>query len=750
MMTSSLPFTILFLLLSLTPILVTCQLFDDVPTGHRKDYIVFMGDKPKGYDEWAVSSLHVNIIREVVISDEPPTGHILRSYNRTFNGFVARLTEKEAERIAEKDGVISVFPNRINQLQTTNSWDFIGFPTNVPRSRLESDIIIGVLDTGIWPESASFDDTGFGPVPSKWRGTCRVTPDFRGCNRKFIGAKFYYTGPGQPVLTARDYEGHGSHTASTAAGNSVSGANLYSLGSGTARGAVPSARIAVYKVCWPDLGCSDADILAAFDDAIADGVDIISVSIGFNDNRNYFQDSIAIGSFRAARQNIVPSVSAGNDGPLLLTIRNFAPWLISVAASTTNRRFLTTVILGNNQRFEGWSINTFNSIQATLIFGGDAPNTAGGFTPAQSRSCIENSLNANLVRRKIVVCDGYTSVREAQFGAVRTAFFAGAAGVIVNGVFQIYGDDVNNIVAPLPSSYVIDNNNAILAYIRSTSNPVAVIQKSSEQRNTFGPYLAAFSSRGPSPFTNSVLKPDLAAPGAEILAAYSQASSVSDVPGDTRVAPFNFVSGTSMACPHVSGAAAYLKSFYPNWSPAMIRSALMTTATPMNSNLNNEAEFAYGAGQINPTRALNPGLVYDAGAADYIRFLCGNGYSNTQVQVITGMRNACTSGGSSRELNYPAFVVYASPSQPFSCDFRRTVTNVGSATSTYTALVTAPQGLNILVSPNTLRFTSLGQTATFSVNVRGTISGGPRVVSASLVWDNGNSQVRSPIVVYVS
>ena len=173
---------------------------------------------------------------------------------------------------------------------------------------------------------------------------------------KIIGAKYYRSdgsfGP-DDIPSPRDSNGHGTHTASTAAGNLVSMTSLYGFGQGTARGGVPSSRIAVYKVCWSD-SCSDADILAAFDDAIADGVDIISFSIGATDNHplDYFYDSLAIGSFHAMRNGILTSTSAGNNGPVPSTISNFAPWFLSVAASTIDRSFSTKVQLGNNIFYE--------------------------------------------------------------------------------------------------------------------------------------------------------------------------------------------------------------------------------------------------------------------------------------------------------------------------------------------------------------------------------------------------------------
>lgn len=170
---------------------------------------------------------------------------------------------------------------------------------------------------------------------------------------KIIGARYYQAGGSSgegDFPSPRDSQGHGTHTASTAAGQVVSNASLLGLGVGTARGGVPSARIAVYKICWSK-GCTDADILAAFDDAIADGVDVISLSVG-GFTRDYFKDSIAIGAFHSMKNGILTSNSAGNSGPGAKSISNISPWSLTVAASTIDRKFVTKVQLGNNEVYE--------------------------------------------------------------------------------------------------------------------------------------------------------------------------------------------------------------------------------------------------------------------------------------------------------------------------------------------------------------------------------------------------------------
>ncbi|XP_061349605.1 cucumisin-like isoform X2 [Gastrolobium bilobum] len=690
-------------------------------------------------DEASALTLYTSMLQEVADSNAEPKS-VLHHYKRSFSGFVVKLTEEEADRMAGLDGVVSVFPNEKRQLHTTRSWDFIGFPLQAERGPTKSDVIVGVLDSGIWPESESFNDKGFGPAPSKWKGTCQ-TSNFT-CNNKIIGAKYYRADGSfsdEDLKSPRDSDGHGTHTASIAAGNPVNTVSMLGLGQGTARGGATSARIAVYKVCWID-GCYDADILAGFDDAIADGVDIISISIGGFNDKDYFRDGLAIGAFHAVRNGVLTTTSAGNSGPKLSSLANFAPWLISVAASTIDRKFVTKVELGNNRTFEGISINSFDlkGELYPIIYGGDAPNTNGGYDGSISRFCSGGTLDKNKVKGKIVLCEGRS--------LAQGPFYAGAVGALLQS--QSFRDDPPSL--PLPGSYLdLLDGTSVYNYLNSTSTPTATIFKSDEMKDTLAPVVVSFSSRGPNHVTPEILKPDLVAPGVSILASWSPISPPSDIEGDNRTLQFNIISGTSMSCPHVAGAAAYVKSFHPMWSPAAIRSALMTTAKQLNPRINRDAEFAYGAGQIDPLKAVNPGLVYDAGEIDYVRVLCGQGYSSRIIQLITGDNSSCseTTYGTARDLNYPSFALQVPPSNSsVSGGYNRTVTNVGFSMSKYKAIVTAPQGLKIVVNPSVLSFTSLNQKQTFVLTIEGTMEAS--LVSASLVWDDGKFQVRSPIIVF--
>ncbi|XP_076903692.1 cucumisin-like isoform X3 [Bidens hawaiensis] len=698
-----------------------------------------MGDLPKTtHDHNFLTSLHTNMLQEVTGSRAKDS--LLWSYKRSFNGFVAKLTEDEKNRIAEMEGVVSVFPSEQKQLHTTRAWDFMGFPQDAKRAPLESDIIVGVLDSGVWPESDSFKDDGFGPPPTKWKGSCNST-NFT-CNNKLIGARYYNAAAEdtlQEELSARDTKGHGTHTASTVAGRAVKNASLLGLANGTARGGVPSARIAVYKICFTG-GCSDANILAAFDDAIADGVDIISLSVGGSFPLDYFQDSIAIGAFHSMKNGILTSNSAGNSGPRPGSITNISPWSLSVAASTIDRKFLTQIVLGNNKTYEGPAINTFDGVIHPIVYGASVPNTKKGFTSSQSRFCILDSLDPTLVQNTIVVCEDPE--------ASANVSLSGASGVVVAGDFGF--EDVA-FAFPLPATYLSSKDgNGVLSYINSTTTPSASILKSHEPLDKDAPVVASFSSRGPNQITPDILKPDLTAPGVDILAAWSMGSTVTGQVGDTRVVPYNIISGTSMSCPHATGAAAYVKSFHPTWSPAAIKSALMTTATLMDPTLNTDAEFAYGSGHINPSKVVDPGLVYGAGEQDFVSFLCGQGYNDTALKVITGDASACSSATNTTvwDLNYPSFALSAQQPGTISRTFSRTVTNVGDANSTYVFDVNVPSGLEVKVNPSSLVFKEVGEKQSFVVTVDATI--GSKVLSGSLVWADGVSHfVISPIVAFL-
>ncbi|XP_047341136.1 cucumisin-like [Impatiens glandulifera] len=686
------------------------------------------------------ASKHHAMLSNVLGSANAAKKALVYSYGKSFNGFAAKLTDEEASRFSGMEGVVSVMDNHRMQLHTTRSWDFMGF-TQDNLGSSESDVVVALIDTGIWPESESFSDNDLGPPPAKWKGACQGV-NFT-CNNKIIGGRYYNSENLYDVTdfkSPRDSLGHGTHTASTAAGRQVTGVSYLNLAKGTARGGVPRARIAVYKVCW-SFGCDSADILAAFDDAIADGVDIISVSLGSDFPFAFSEDPIAIGSFHAMRNGILTSNSAGNSGPYPVTVCNIAPWTLTVAASTIDRKFVAQAALGNGQIISGLSVNNFelNGTSFPLVWGGDAANYTVGSNPEISSFCFEGSMNSLLVEGKIVLCNGLSD---------------GSGILSVNGLGTIMVDSTYSDFAfnyPLPTT-VISNEDGIkvLDYIRSEENPTATILVGETWKDVMAPIVVSFSSRGPSAISPDILKPDITAPGVDILAAWSPVSPPSIYYADSRSVNYNIISGTSMSCPHASGAAAYVKAAHPNWSPAAIKSALMTTAYVMDPNKHPDLEFSYGSGHINPQGAVDPGLVFDASETDYINFLCKQGYNTTTVRLISGDNSTCesTNPGRGWDLNYPSFSLYVQDGEVINGVFPRTVTNVGLPTSTYNCTIINPPGVKITIEPSTLSFSAVGEKKSFTVTVSGpTISQQP-IVSGSLTWSDGSHSIRAPLVVY--
>uniref|UniRef100_A0A804IAU8 Uncharacterized protein n=1 Tax=Musa acuminata subsp. malaccensis TaxID=214687 RepID=A0A804IAU8_MUSAM len=650
-----------------------------------------------------VTASHHDMLSSVLGSKEEAVSSIVYNYKHGFSGFAAMLTESKAHQIAESayllrplkqkierlylnlscdfmrerererihnvfklPEVISVNRSRSVPLHTTRSWDYLGLGYEKPQStgllrrgNFGDGIIIGVVDSGrrIWPESRSFDDHGYGPVPSRWKGTCVDDSDI----------SVDYRSP-------RDFQGHGTHTASTAAGSFVGNASFHGLGAGVARGGAPSARLAIYKACWAIGGCPDAAVLKAIDDAIHDGVDILSLSLS-----ELLHPIFA--SIHAVAKGITVIFAGGNDGPVPQTISNDLPWVITVAASTIDRSFPTDIILGNGRTLVGQS----------MCYASSDPGYKE-LVPFGSCSVVPQYLTQ--LADKIVLCfdaAGETSLLLA--GLTQ----AGARGAIIARFPRSLLPDCSGIACVLVD-YDVGGQIANYAKVENASGRIPVVRVSPASNivgnQVMSPRVAAFSSRGPSIYYPDLVKPDITAPGVDILAAVRDG--------------YQFMSGTSMACPHVSGIAALLKVVHPHWSPAAIKSALVTTAHTANAyGFPIEAEgvprkladpFDFGGGHIDPNKAADPGLIYD----------------KTPLTVW------------------------------------RTVTNVGDTDSIYRAMVESPPGVNTVVEPSLLLFNASTTTHTFAVTftplmmVQGDFNFG------SLTWfDDGKHAVRIPIAVRV-
>ncbi|CAL5329018.1 unnamed protein product [Camellia sinensis] len=734
-------------------------------------HIVYMGERRHDETELVTDSHH-EILSDILGSREAAMESILYSYKHGFSGFAAVLTPHQAALTADFPGVVHVVPNRILSLQTTRSWDFLQVRPHVVNgilSRSQSGVgcIIGVMDTGIWPESESFTDVGMGKVPDHWRGICQEGEEFNSsnCNRKIIGARWYVKGyeaefgklntsDKVEFLSPRDASGHGTHTASTAAGALVENASFVGLAQGVARGGAPSAWLAIYKVCWSTGGCSSADLLAAFDDAIFDGVNVLSVSLGsYPPLASYVEDVLSIGSFHAAAEGISVVCSAGNSGPYPQTVTNTAPWTITVAANTIDRAFPTMIILGNNQTVVGQASYTGKDVNKfyPIVNGEDI---AAVDADEDSASCDYGSLNATLARGKVVLC--------FQSQPQRSAAYAARAVLDIEGVGVIFAQfptkDVTLFLG-IPCVQVdFTIGTYLLTYMESTSNPVV---KFNPSRTAVGqqisPEVAFFSSRGPSSLSPTVLKPDIAAPGVNILASWSPASSSFLLDNTQNQLPLKFKleSGTSMACPHVSGIVALLKTIHPTWSPAAIKSALITTASTKDEyGQISVAEgaphkladpFDYGGGHVDPNKAINPGLIYDMKVTDYVKFLCSMGYNDTAISSIIRDSSPCQrTPNFLLNLNLPSISI---PELKHTVTVSRTVTNVGPILSFYVARIEAPPGIYVTVEPSILFFNFTTKMLKFKVTFCSQLRVQGRYTFGNLYWEDGLHVVRIPLIV---
>ncbi|KAK3159269.1 hypothetical protein QOZ80_2AG0148010 [Eleusine coracana subsp. coracana] len=703
-----------------------------------------------------------------------PRPRVLYAYAHAATGLAARLTAEQADHLAAADGVLAVHPDQARQLHTTHTPAFLHLTEAsglLPAATgAASSVVIGVLDTGLYPISrGSFKPAdGMGPAPSSFSGGCISTSSFNAsiyCNNKLVGAKFFYKGYesalGHAIDETKesksplDTEGHGTHTASTAAGSAVTGAGYFDYAKGQAVGMAPGARVAAYKICWKS-GCYDSDILAAMDEAVADGVDVISLSVGASGYAPTFsRDSIAIGAFHAVSKGVVVSCSAGNSGPGEYTATNIAPWILTIGASTIDREFPADVVLGDGRVFGGVSLYAGEPLNSTqllpVVYGGDCG----------SRLCIQGELDATKVAGKIVLCERGSNARVAKGAAVKQA---GGAGMILANTEES-GEELIADSHLVPATMVGQAfGDKIKHYVKTDASPTATIlfRGTVIAGSPSAPRVAAFSSRGPNYRAPEILKPDVIAPGVNILAAWTGAASPTDLDIDPRRVEFNIISGTSMSCPHVSGLAALLNQAHPEWSPAAIKSALMTTAYNVDNagetikDLATGAEstpFVRGAGHVDPNSALDPGLVYDAGVDDYVAFLCTLGYPSSVISIFTkdsSIADCSKKFARSGDLNYPAFAAVFS-SYKDSVTYHRVVRNVGSnASAVYDAKVHAPPGVDVTVSPSKLVFDDEHPSLAYEINLA--VSGNPVIVDAkysfgSITWSDGVHNVTSPIAV---
>ncbi|KAD7478144.1 hypothetical protein E3N88_01280 [Mikania micrantha] len=735
-------------------------------------YIVYLGLKDVN-DPILTSNYHLNLLSGVFQSEEEAKQSMIYSYKHGFSGFSAKINFTQAATLAEMEQVISVFKSRILRLHTTRSWDFMGLnliPTADHSNPLQlthgDNTIVGLFDTGVWPESKSFhEESNMHPIPRTWKGKCVGGQNFNpktACNLKLIGARYYLKGYEQeraPLNTSetseyrspRDANGHGTHTASIAVGSTVKTASFFGFGQGTARGGAPRARLAVYKVCWEDGKCSEADILAAFDDAINDGVDVVSASFGSpSPLLPFYNSSTDIGSFHAMQKGISVIFSAGNNGPDPSSVQNVAPWSTCVAASSIDRSFPTRILLDNGFSFTGESFNT-KHIQANLV------EARRYFRGGICR--IDKWRNKSAVGA-VILCfstQGPVEIEDAETAALA----ANATGLIfVNSPTRqfVEVDIILTVRVDLIQGTKLYN---YMSQCKTNQTKVSIFPSKTVIKQSPAPVVADFSSRGPSSISPDILKPDISAPGISILAAWPPGISPTSTDFDERSVEWNFQSGTSMSCPHVSGVVALLKSVHPDWSPAAIKSAIMTTAykrdmnddTILSGGTNEESSpFDIGSGHLNPLKAMDPGLVYDMNADDYILFLCNYGYTKDQIKNLINLSPRTTVNCPKQHttyanLNYPSITV---SSLQDTMTIKRTVRHVGAKrTSIYIASIVSPHGVEVTVWPRILFFSYFCDEISYYVTLKPQKLSQGRYDYGEIVWSDGFHTVRSPLVVCV-
>ena len=681
------------------------------------------------------------------------------SYKFSFNGFAAELSAAQADAMRSLPGVIAVTKDEARAVDTATTPAFLGLsgPTGVweATGAKGENVIIGIVDGGVWPEHPSFSDRtdvngngtkdgklGYQQIPG-WHGRCVPGEAFTAsnCNQKLIGAQYFNAGWGGNAgidaqlpweyNSPRDFGGHGTHTASTAGGN----ANVPATGAaavfGSINGIAPRARIAAYKVCWETGAggsCFTTDSVAAIDQAVADGVDVINFSI--SGSQTNFRDPVEIAFLFAADAGVFVAASAGNSGPTSSTVAHPGPWLTTVAAGTHNRDGVGSATLGNSVTYTGASVAT--AVASKPLIDSTAAGLPGA-DPTALALCFTAEDNGGVavldpakVAGKIVVCDRGVTGRVNKSLAVQQA--GGAGMILVN-------TSVNSINADfhfVPTVHLQSTDRAAVKAYAATAGATAAINQATIVLNAPAPFTASFSSRGPLRAGNGdLLKPDLIAPGQDILAGVAP-------PGNSGRL-FDLYSGTSMSSPHVAGLAALFKQKYPNWSPMAIKSALMTTGydvldggTPAPST-NPVLIFRQGAGHVNPAAAMNPGLVFDAGFNDWLSFICG-------VQPGGGCTGVIPMKPS--DLNVASIAV---GSMPGAQTVKRRVTNVGGAPATYVASANAA-GFTALVTPASLTLAA-GETKEFTVTLTRTTAALNGYTGGQLTLSDGTHNVRLPIVV---
>lgn len=679
------------------------------------------------------------------------------SYRHVLNGFAARLTAAEAGRLRKNKAVLHVWEDRAIPVETNNSPKFLGLLSKEKGLREKfglrgKHVVIGIIDSGAVQEHPSFDDRGYKP-PKNWNGICQAGEGWAAddCNNKLIGARYFIAGFGEAnavpgeFISARDSDGHGTHTATTAGGREVT-ASLAGTPLAKISGMAPDAYIAIYKACWqepgaPSASCFFSDSAAATDAAVADGVDVINFSVG---TAEAFDDPQDIAFLFAADAGVFVARSAGNEGPGPGSTAAGEPWVTSVAASTLSGTGFALAakinspasVAGNYAALEG-------AITRPLAETGPITNDLVAANP------IDACLPIAPIGGKIALIARGTCTFVVK---MTNAKLAGASAVLMyttsTSPKTVMGGTATPDTLSIPG-VMIDNapGLAILAELTGGTAVNATLSAGTFiKEKLVGNIMAGFSSRGPFPTVGDWIKPDITAPGVQILAG------ATPEPNDGSAGDFfQYLQGTSMSSPHIAGLAALIKQKHKKWSPAMIKSALMTTArrnVVKEDGATPADPFDFGAGHVDPNKAIDPGLVYDAGLYDYLAASCGT-VTPLVSEAGCGYLESLGFSRDPADLNLPSIGIDGLPG---SQTIRRTVTNVGKEdNASYVAEVKAPKGYTVKVRPQAL-YLRKGKSATYEVTITNVSAPPGEWRFGSLTWkdDDEHHKVRSPIAVNAS
>jgi hypothetical protein len=631
-------------------------------------------------------------------------------YTTVLNGMALSLSAAEAGRVATLATVARVVPDKNLTLLTDAGPTFIGAPsiwggTGGGGATKGEGLVAGIIDSGInhdHPSFAAVGGDGYHHTNPKGRyfGICDPVTGAPLCNAKLIGV-YDFTG-----TSPEDDNGHGSHTSSTVAGNSLDMALVAPTITVNRHisGVAPHANIIMYKACvtTPAAGiCPQSGTVAGIEQATLDGVDVINFSIGGGPS-DPWTDVNAIAFLNAQRAGVYSAVAAGNDGPTPGTVGSpaDAPWVASAAASTHDRKFVNALI-----NMSGGTTPPANMIglavtkgygPATIVYAGAYGYPLCGDGPANDATgeAAINPFPAGTFHGEIVVCDRgtYGRVEKGQ-----NVMEGGAGGyVLVNDAAS--GDSLVGDAYTLPGVHLTFNDGIVLkTWLATAGTHTASIKgQSIDIQPANGDVMASFSSRGPDTSVPTVLKPDISAPGVDILAAF--ATPATNPLGNNEYA---IESGTSMASPHTAGAALLVRALHRDWTPDQVRSALMTTAvTSMRKEdaATTASPFDRGSGRVDLTRAGKAGLLFNEIADNY--------------QAADP-----SLGGDPTTLNLASL---AQPECAATCSWTRTVTGSASGTVTWTASVTAPAGMSLTVSPASFSLANgAARTITFTADVTG-------------------------------